>query len=94
MQYGASSDEILRAIQEAMKSLFDLDAAQVQPGARLIEDLDLDSIDAIDLAAKVEEATGRAFDEASLRQLRTVQDVITAIHAVVGEASPKERIPA
>ena len=94
MRYLASSDEILRNIQEAMKTLFDLDPAQVHPEARLVEDLDLDSIDAIDLAAKIEEATGRAFDEASLRQLRTIQDVITAIQAVVAEASPEERIPA
>ena len=94
MQYGATTDEILRAIQAVMKSLFDLDAAKVHPDARLIEDLDLDSIDAIDLAARIEEATGRAFDETSLRKLRTIQDVITAIQALVEEASPKERIPA
>ncbi len=94
MRYGASSDEILRTIQAAMKGLFDLDAAKVHPGARLVEDLDLDSIDAIDLAARIEEATGRAFDEASLRNMRTIQDVITAIQALVEEESPKERIPA
>ena len=94
MQYGATTDEILRAIQAVMKSLFDLDADKVHPGARLIEDLDLDSIDAIDLAARIEEATGRSFDETSLRKLRTIEDVITAIQALVQEASPEERIPA
>ncbi len=48
-----------------MKELFDLDEAKVQPSARLIEDLPekLDSLDAIDLAVKVEEMTGKAFDE-------------------------------
>lgn len=94
MPYVASSDEILRSIQEAMKTLFDLDPARVHPEARLVEDLDLDSIDAIDLAAKIEEATGRRFDEASLRQLRTIQDVVTAIQAAVAAASPEDRIPA
>jgi acyl carrier protein len=90
----ASRDEILQTIQQVMKELFDLDPARVHPGARLIEDLDLDSIDAIDLAAKMEEATGRSFDEASLRKLRTIQDVIAAIQVVVEEIKLRERIPA
>ena len=94
MRHGVTSDEVLRTIQEAMKGLFDLDSARVHPAARLVEDLGLDSIDAIDLAAKVEEATGRAFDEACLRSLRTVQDVIAAIQLLVEEAPSKERIPA
>jgi acyl carrier protein len=94
MRYEATTEEILRTIQEAMKALFELDPARVHPDTRLIEDLDLDSIDALDLAARIEEATGRAFDEASLRNLRTIQDVITAIQAIVEDASPKERIPA
>jgi acyl carrier protein len=94
MQHRATTDEILRTIQAVMKELFDLDADQVHPGARLIEDLDLDSIDAIDLAAKMEEATGREFDEASLRSLRTIQDVIATIQIALEEESPRERIPA
>jgi len=82
----SSKAEILRKIQLMMKELFELDAARVQPEARLIEDLELDSLDAIDLAVKVEETTGFAFDEAKLRQLRTIDDVIVAIEALVGGA--------
>src|SRR5262245_26020468 len=58
-----SKAEILKEIQQWMKELFELDAERVQPEARLIEDLELDSLDAFDLAVKVEEATGLAFDE-------------------------------
>src|ERR1700733_14704865 len=70
-----SKAEILRKIQAMMKELFDLDADRVQPRTRLIEDLELDSLDAIDLAVKVEETTGLALNETQLRQLRTVEDV-------------------
>jgi acyl carrier protein len=59
-----------------------------------IEDLDLDSIDAIDLASRMETVTGRSFDEASLRKLRTIQDIIAAIQTVVGDGARRERIPA
>jgi acyl carrier protein len=84
-----SKAEILTSIQLMMKELFELDAARVQPEARLIEDLELDSIDAIDLAVKVEETTGLVFDEAKLRQLRTIEDVIVAIEVLlVAKARP------
>lgn len=66
-----------------MKELFELDAVRVQPDARLIEDLELDSLDAIDLAVKVEETTGVALDETKIRELRTIDDVIVAIEAIV-----------
>lgn len=78
-----SRAEILREIQLMMKELFELDAARVQPDARLIEDLELDSLDAIDLAVKVEETTGIAFDEDKLRQLRTVEDVINTLETII-----------
>lgn len=67
-----------------MKELFELDSDRVRPDARLIEDLDLDSLDAFDLAVKVEEVTGIAFDENQIRELRTVEDVLAAIHGSLG----------
>jgi acyl carrier protein len=80
-----SKAEILHEIQQWMKELFELPTERVQPEARLIEDLELDSLDAFDLAVKVEETTGLAFDESKIRELRTVEDVIVAIQAVVSE---------
>ncbi len=80
-----------------MKELFQLDAEKVQPAARLIDDLDLDSLDAIDLAVKVEEITGLAFDEQKIRDLRTIDDVIIAIHGLLGPdgvAGLRARAPA
>jgi acyl carrier protein len=78
-----SKAEILLKIQEMMKQLFELEADRVQPEARLIEDLELDSLDAIDLAVKVEESTGLAFDEQKIRSLRTVEDVIVALQGLI-----------
>jgi acyl carrier protein len=66
-----------------MKELFKLESDRVQPDARLVEDLELDSLDAIDLAIKVEETTGFAFDESKIPLLRTIEDVIVAIEEIV-----------
>jgi acyl carrier protein len=79
-----SQAAILQEIQRMMKELFELDSDRVQLDARLIEDLELDSLDAIDLAVKVEESTGKALDETKIRQLRTIGDVVTAISELVG----------
>jgi acyl carrier protein len=78
-----SRAEILEKIQVMMKELFELAPERVQPGAKLIDDLELDSLDAIDLAVKVEETTGLAFDETNIRNMRTVSDVIDAIEAIL-----------
>jgi acyl carrier protein len=94
MEPGITSDDILRAIQAAMKELFDLDAARVTPSARLVEDLALDSVDALDLVAKMEEATGQAFTKTSLRKLRTVGDVIAAIQVLASGSARDHRVPA
>jgi acyl carrier protein len=84
METTSSKAEILREIQLMMKELFELDEKRIQPEARLIDDLELDSLDALDLAVKVEETTGLALDEQKLRELRTVEDVIIAIDKLVG----------
>jgi acyl carrier protein len=84
MDLTPSQAEILREIQLMMKELFELDEKKVQPSARLIDDLELDSLDALDLAVKVEETTGLAIDEQKLRELRTVEDVIVTIDKLLG----------
>ncbi len=50
-------------------------------------DLDLDSIDAIDLVVKLQEWTGRRVPEETLRAVRTVDDVVTMIEAHLAEAA-------
>jgi acyl carrier protein len=88
----ASRADILREIQRMMKELFKFEEARVQPEARLVEDLELDSLDAIDLAVKVEETTGLALDETILVKVRTIQDVIVAIEALM-TANPDAQRP-
>ena len=78
-----SRDEILGKIQQMMNELFGLPAERIQLGARLIEDLELASLDAIDVAVKVEEITGMAFDEGVLRRLRTVEHVVAALEGIL-----------
>ncbi|HTJ94415.1 MAG TPA: acyl carrier protein [Pararobbsia sp.] len=77
--------EILERIRAIFKENFDIDPARVTREAHLFEELDLDSIDAVDLAIKLQEMTGRRIKPDEFKAVRTVGDVITAVESLLAE---------
>jgi len=75
-----SKPEILARVTQVMVESFELDPAEVSPTADLREDLDLDSIDAIDLVVGLEEEIGLEVSEDELREIKVVQDIVDLIH--------------
>ncbi len=75
-----SKDEILRWVVATLKNEFQLRDEDLHPGAHLIDDLDLDSIDAVDLAVNVDQQLGLTLSEGELKAIQTVQDVVDLIH--------------
>lgn len=82
-----SREEIFEEIKTAMVELFELDAAQIQLESKVVEDLDLDSIDALELAVRMEAMTGQRFDPESFREMRTVKDIVDILERIL-EAAP------
>ena len=80
--------KVLDEISRTMVEMFQLDPKIVTPEARLVDDLGLDSIDAVDLAAKLYELTGTRLTEENLRGLRTVDDVVS----IAENAAPSEKM--
>lgn len=76
-----SKDEILKWVVEILAHEFGLDAAQLRPETRLEADLDLDSIDAIDMVVRIEEKTRLALSGDDLDSIQTIQDAVDLIHA-------------
>lgn len=76
-------DEVSKKVVEALVESFELDPADVTLEAHLVDDLDLDSIDAIDMAVKLQEMTGRRVEEEALKGVRTVADVVDLMEAHV-----------
>jgi len=68
-----------------MEELFEVDPAAVHPKALLGDDLDIDSIDAVDLAAHLRKLTGEKIEPAAFKEIRTVQDLVDAAHNLLGE---------
>ncbi len=73
-------EEVDRQVREVLITTFNLSREAVTPEATLFQDLDLDSLDAIDLAVKLETETGLKLVETEFRSIRTVQDVVETIH--------------
>ena len=76
-----TKQEIFEEVREILCREFEFAPSEVLPTSHLVEDLDLDSIDAIDLAVKLEERVGLDLEEKQLRSLRLVQDVVDVVYA-------------
>src|SRR5262245_33205903 len=72
-------DQILSQLTEILEEMFEIDAAAVLPSARLYDDLDIDSIDAVDLVARLRSITGKKIDPEMFKSARTVDDVVGAV---------------
>lgn len=72
-------DEILGRVADAMTELFDIERERVRLDARLRDDLDLDSLDAVDLAVELQRISGRRLDDKDLRRIRTVGDIVEVV---------------
>jgi acyl carrier protein len=81
---GISDEEILGRLREVLHDTFEIDPARVTPAAHLFTDLELDSIDAVDLAIQVQEMTGMRIKPEDFKNVRTVGDVIATVHALLG----------
>ncbi len=75
-----SKDEILKWVVEIFAREFGFSMADLRPETRLAEDLDLDSIDAIDMAVRIEEKVHLALSGEDLQSIQTIQDAVDLIH--------------
>jgi acyl carrier protein len=73
-------DEIFIRVRNYMVSLFETPEEAITLEADLQDDLDLDSIDAVDLIVKVQEFTGQKIKPDEFKSVRTVGDVVDRIY--------------
>ena len=78
-------DTIMQTLGQNLHEMFEVPKDQIRPEARLYEDLDLDSLDAVDLAVQWQELTGRRIAPAEFKTVRTVGDVVDRIHALLAD---------
>ncbi|WP_343551841.1 acyl carrier protein [Pantoea sp.] len=74
-----NKNEIYQEVASLLTSLFEIEPDDIRPEARLYEDLELDSIDAVDMVVHLQKRTGRKIKPETFRAVRTVQDVVDAV---------------
>lgn len=72
-------DDILNQLKAILQDNFEIDPARITPEANLYEDLDLDSIDAVDLVIQVQDLLGAKVSPEQFKTARTVEDVIQIV---------------
>ncbi len=80
-------EEIFARVAAVLEETFEIDAGRIRPEARLYEDLDIDSIDAVDLLVKLKPMLNKPLKPEQFKSVRTVQDVVAAL-ALLIDASP------
>ena len=76
----------LPQIKAALVELFEVDEEAIIPEARLYQDLELDSIDAIDLVVHLQKLTGKKIKPEEFKSVRSVNDVVDAVERLLADA--------
>lgn len=80
-----AQEQVLEKLREWMEELFEIEPEDIQLDSNLYSDLDVDSIDAIDLVVKIKELTGKQVKPEDFKSVRTVQDVVSVIQSMSAE---------
>ncbi|AYN26754.1 MULTISPECIES: acyl carrier protein [Buttiauxella] len=78
-------EDIYQEVTGLLVKLFELSPEQITPQSRLYEDLDLDSIDAVDMVVHLQKRSGKKIKPEDFKSVRTVQDVVDAVERLHSE---------
>lgn len=78
-----NKEQVLEQVTSALVELFEIDEADITPEAQLYTDLDLDSIDAVDLVVHLQKVTGKKIKPEEFKEVRTVDDVVNSVAALL-----------
>ncbi len=89
-------EEILSSVVEILADSFELDPDEIKPESTLYEELDLDSIDAVDIFVQLRDLTGRRPDPEKAKLIRTVDELVNFVEEEIAAAErgdPEPDVP-
>lgn len=85
----STREEMLERIRKTLSGEFDCDPARIVPEARFYEDLDLDSIDAVDLVVRLRKEVEFEINSDDFKAIRTVGDLLDVLERLCAPPSSK-----
>lgn len=82
-----TQQDIFQTLKDTLVEQFELDPEIITPDARLSEDLDLDSIDAVDMIIRIQELTGCQIGPEQFKQVQTVGDVQQVVERLLNDTT-------
>ena len=80
-----TKEDVYQQLEQILTEDFEIDAEEIKLDANLYQDLDLDSIDAVDLVVKLREITGKKISPDAFKAVRTVEDVVDEVLKLIQE---------
>ena len=78
-----TKNELFDRIVTILHDSFEIEPARITPEARLYDDLDIDSIDAVDLIVQLKPLLGRSLQTDAFKSVRTVQDIVDVLYGLI-----------
>ena len=79
-----TKEQIFDELKKILVEELEINDGDIVPEANLFEDLDLDSIDAVDIAVRMQKFTDKKLSPAECKKIRTVNDVVEAVYGLLG----------
>jgi acyl carrier protein len=74
-----SKEELYHWVVDLLANMFELDKSAITMQSNLYQDLDIDSIDAVDLAVKLKQLTGKRLSPEVFKEIHTIEDIVNAL---------------
>ena len=78
-----SKEDIFKKLCEILEEEFEIENSAISSDANLFTDLDLDSIDAVDLAVRLQQFTDKRISPEEFKQIRTINDVVETVYKLL-----------
>ena len=78
-----TKEQIFEELKNILIEELEITEQDIKPEANLFEDLDLDSIDAVDIAVRMQKFTNKKLSPAEFKQIKTVNDIVEAVYGLL-----------
>lgn len=73
------NDEIFQILKNALVEMFEIEESKISPSTLIYDDLQIDSIDAIDLIDYIKRQTGHRLEPSDFKNVKTLDDIVKAV---------------